>query len=253
MILRNLLEQQTHRLVLRRRLPKPFSETRLYVSSEGGLRYLGSSLDGVAPELMQLVSEFVQPGSVVWDIGANLGLFTFAAAVAAGTQGSVLAVEPDPWLVNLLHRSHGLGRNPPKATVDVLCAAVTDRLGVAVFNVARRSRATNYLADHGTTQTGGSRHRRLVTTVTLDALLEHAPSPDVLKIDVEAAEVLVLRGGPTVLRTCPVVVCEVAQNNSAQVERILRGSGYQFYDARLPSHLRRVLNSPPEELLALRG
>lgn len=102
MSLRHVLEQRTHRFVVPRRLPKPFSDTRLYVSSEGGLRYLGPSLDKLAPDLLRLVSDYVRPGSVVWDIGANLGLFTFAAAATAGLGGSVLAVEPDPWLVNLL-------------------------------------------------------------------------------------------------------------------------------------------------------
>ena len=47
------------------------------------------------PTLFAFVEEFVMPGASVWDIGANLGLLTFAAAHRAGPTGNVLAVEPD--------------------------------------------------------------------------------------------------------------------------------------------------------------
>ena len=140
MLLRSAAEQASHRIVFRRRLPSPFSGARMYVSSEGGLRYLRGSMAKVDPALLRLASEFVQPGDVVWDIGANLGLFSFAAAVMAGPAGHVLAVEPDTVLVRLLRRSAAVNRG--HAPVEVLPAAVAGGLSVARFHVARRNRAT---------------------------------------------------------------------------------------------------------------
>ncbi len=40
MSLRLAVEQASHRVIVRRRLPPPFGGARIYVSTEGGLRYL---------------------------------------------------------------------------------------------------------------------------------------------------------------------------------------------------------------------
>ena len=191
-MLRTMIEQTTHRIVIRRRLPSPFDAARIYSSSEGGLRYLRPRLDDVDPILLRLAAEVIRPGHVVWDIGANLGLFSLAASVAAGPGGHVLAVEPDAVLVGLLRRSAAV--NHGQSEVQVLPVAAADCLGVARFHIARRNRSTSHLDGFGTTQTGGVRTTELVPTVTLDWLASHFPLPDVIKIDVEAAEVKVLAG-----------------------------------------------------------
>lgn len=247
-VLRSILERTTHRLIVRRRLPRPFSAALIYASTEGGLRYLRPRMAGVDPTLLRLVEEVVQPGDVVWDIGANLGLFSFAAAVRAGPAGGVLAVEPDTVLVSLLRRS--AAANAGHAPVDVLSVAVADDLDVARFNIARRNRSTNYLDGFGTTQTGGVRATELVPVVTLDWLAERFPGPTVLKIDVEEAEVQVLTGGQRVLGGQPVVICEVAGHNSSAVHDLLRAHGYTCYDGDQPAGQRTPVPYAPPNTLA---
>jgi FkbM family methyltransferase len=226
--LRRAVERASHRVVVRRRLPPPFASARIYVSTEGGLRYLARAMAGVDPALLQLAAEVVQPGDTVWDIGANMGLFSFAAAVAAGPEGRVLAVEPDTELAGLLRRSaaEGAGRAP----VEVLPAAVSDDLSVARFHVARRNRATSHLAGFGSAMAGGVRSTQLVPTVTLDWLAARFPVPDVLKIDVEGAELAVLSGGAGVLARSPTVICEVCAQNADAVTGILASHRYTLYD-----------------------
>jgi FkbM family methyltransferase len=194
---RAFLEKLTHRLTFRRYLPRPFRPVRIYVSSEGGLRYLRPSMSSVDPDLLSLAAELVEPGDTVWDVGANIGLFSFAAAMAAGASGRVLALEPDTELVRLLRKS--AGTNHDIAPVEILPAALMDEVGVGRFHIARRNRSTSHLDGFGTSQTGGVRSTELVPTVTLDWLADHFPLPRVLKIDVEAAELAVLRGGERVL------------------------------------------------------
>ena len=166
-------------------------------------------MDRVDPVVLRLVAETVRPGDTVWDIGANVGLFSFAAAVAAGPDGRVLSVEADTVLVGLLRRSAAAGTR--HAPVEVLPAAVAEECGVARFCIAKRNRSTSHLDGFGTTQTGGIRATELVPTIALDWLASHFPPPDVIKIDVEGAEVGVLSGGPAVLRAHPRIICEVAK------------------------------------------
>jgi FkbM family methyltransferase len=230
-------------------MPPPFSGARIYVSTEGGLRYLARPMAETDPALLRLAAEFVRPGSTVWDIGANVGLFSFASAVAAGAGGRVLAVEPDPVMAGLLRRS--AAANSGHAPVEVLPAAISDELSVARFHVARRNRATDHLDGFGSGQGGGVRSTQLVLTVTLDWLAARFPAPDVIKIDVEKAELAVLVGGSRVLAQSPTIICEVAGQNTAAVWDLLNAHGYAILDGDLLPAQRTPLAAAPFNTLAI--
>ena len=249
MTLRSVLERTTHRVVVRRRLPPPFGKARIYVSTEGGLRYLKRDMSAVDPPLLRVAADVIKSGQVVWDVGANVGLFSFAAAAAAGPDGHVLAVEADTALVRLLRRSAAV--NHATETVQVLPAAVSDEVSVARFHVARRNRATSHLDGYGTAMAGGVRCTELVPTVTLDWLAARFPAPDVLKIDVEAAELAVLIGGAQMLEHVSTIICEVAAANANAVSNFLTSRGYVLYDVERPSGERVPVAMAPPNTLAL--
>ena len=152
-------------------------------------------MDAVDPVLMSLAKEFVQPGAIVWDVGANVGLFAFAAASLAGSGGRVVALEPDAWLVQLLRRSARRGSRRVGAGAGGAGGGRRDAgaRGRSAWPSVRR--AANYLAEYGTTQTGGTREDQTVVALTLD-WLSSTPCrlPSVIKIDVEGAELEVLEG-----------------------------------------------------------
>jgi FkbM family methyltransferase len=229
--IRFIAERLTHRFVIKRRLPSSFGRVPLFVSSEGGLCYLlRRSLEKVGPELLKMADEMVAAGDVVWDVGANVGLFTFAAAARAGPTGSVYAIEPDTWLVDLLRRSAMLEQEK-RGPVNIVPVAISDAVGVGRFHIANRARAANYLESCGSTQTGGARETQWVITVTLDWMLEQFRSPDVLKIDVEGAEDRVLRGSSKLLSSFrPRIICEVSRKNAKEVSEILHSFGYILFD-----------------------
>lgn len=251
-MIRSLLEALSRGRVLRRRLPAAHGGHTLYVSPDAAMKLWQRDLGAVDPLLLTMAAELVRPGMTVWDLGANIGLFSFAAAFAAGPSGRVLAVEADGWLAGLIERS---AREAPAghAPVEVLVAAVADEPGVAELCIARRGRAGNHLRKvAGSTQTGGTREVRQVAAVTLDTLLSRSPAPQVVKIDVEGAELLCLRGGGRLLAEIrPALFCEVTAENAGEAGALLRGHGYQLFDAASPPDRRQPLERAVWNTLAL--
>ncbi len=224
--------------VFRRRLPAEFGGAAVTVSPASGLRYLFRPMRSVDPGLLEMAKEFTRRDAVVWDVGANLGLFAFAAAHLAGSGGKVIAVEPDLWLVRLLRLS---ARRQPasSAPVTVVPCAIAASAGLRTFCIANRSRAANFLAGYGSSQTGGEAERQTVLTMTLDWLREQVPVPDVLKIDTEGAELEVLHGARNLFESArPVVLCEVSSERAAAVTEFLASFGYRLFDGELPAAAR---------------
>jgi FkbM family methyltransferase len=223
----------------------------MYLTPEAGLRYLlpGRALK-TDENLFKNAAETVKPGSVVWDVGANMGLFSFAAAGLAGADGRVYAFEPDTVMVRLLRRSARL--NPQAAPVEVIPCAVADDVSLARFHIAQRSRTSNALEGYGLSQSGGVREVETVLTVSLDWLAERLPPPDVLKVDVEGAELTVFRGGLKMLKAKrPVIVFELTRWNWDEESRILRDLGYTLYDSELPPGERKPLTQPTYNIIAI--
>lgn len=202
----------------------------MVVSPSGGLKYLFKRMARVDPLLIDLCEKHVSQGDVVWDIGANVGLFTLSAAACAGPSGRVVAFEPDCWLVQLLRRSARLQRD--SAPVDIVPSAVAESIGVRSFSLARRSRSANYLEGYGSSQTGGAVETHSVVAVSLDWIAGQFPSPNLIKIDVEGAEAEVIRGGMQILaESLPIVICEVSGESRSEVTKRLKSFGYRLVDA----------------------
>lgn len=250
-MIRRILELAGRRAVFKRRLPKQYGGCAFYASPEGGLRYWRPSMEKVDRTLLEAARETVRPGDVVWDIGANVGLFSFVAAGLAGVRGHVYAIEPDTYLVGLLRRSAAL-RNPGAATLHVLPVAAGGALAFRCFMIASRARSANFLEGYGTTQTGGVRESQTVVTVPLTWLATQLPLPDVLKIDAEGAEAEILRDGIGLLRQRrPRLICEVSGENQEEVTKILRDCRYTIFDGAQSRDERRPVGAAPWCTLAI--
>jgi FkbM family methyltransferase len=250
-MLRAIAERLSRGRSFRYRLPRMYGGCRMYLTPEAGLRYwLPRRALRVDENLLSSATEMVKPGDVVWDVGANMGLLTFAAAGVAGPNGHVFALEPDVVMVRLLRRSARL--NPGSAPVEVISCAVSESVSLARFNIAMRSRSSNYLEGFGMSQTGGIRETETVLKVTLDWLADKIAMPDVVKIDVEGAELDVLRGAVRMLRACrPILIFELAAANWEKVSRLLAELNYTLYDSDQPASHRQPLSRPSYNVLAM--
>ena len=251
--LRELAERLSRGIVLSRRLPREFGSLRVYVSPEGGgLKYWRWNLGSIDPGLLRAVALLVRVGSVVWDIGANMGLFTFSAAQRAGPSGSVLGIEPDVDNVRLLNRTR-YGLPVTCGRVEILPVAVNGaERGFARLAISGRARASNAMMDFGSSQMGVVREVRVVPTFRLDDLLKDFPGPSVVKVDVEGAELEVLSGGAQLLqRFRPELVLEVSRASSERVATLLGNFGYEFFDGEAAKPFERSVGSPPWSCLAI--
>jgi len=187
-----------------------------------------------------MAEEMVKPNAVVWDVGANVGLFSICAAARSGRSGLVVAIEPDFWLASLINRTARRleADHCNCAPVEVLCASISDSNRIARLAIAQRARASNYLVEAvGSTEAKGARCLQPTISLTLDFLLDYFPPPTTLKIDVETHEVGVLKGAARLLREArPTIWCEVSAPNSDEVTALLHDAQYKLYGAQVQPH-----------------
>lgn len=213
---RSLIEKIFRGRKIKRRLP---NGVLIYLSPDSQLKYLGRKFD---EDLKKIAAERISSDSVVWDVGANCGVFSFSSSAAK----SIVSVEADPFLSNLIQESIIINDLP----VVLVSAAAYSESGIAEFSIAKRGRASNHLsAVAGRSQTGGERYRILVPTITLDMLLDKVPAPTFIKIDVEGAEVNVLKGATRILSEFrPTLYLETVAETHAECARILEENGYEL-------------------------
>ena len=161
-----------------------------------------------------LLRELVRPGDVCVDVGAAGGAHLFVMAQQAGRWGRIVGVEPRPGSSRVLERLVRLAGLDARVSLHQL--ALTDRPGTIELRVPvvpTRAHLDGSTQDvRRTAAFARLPHRRIeVETCTLDALMaaEGLERLDVLKCDVEGAELLVLAGASGVLREMrPIVIIE---------------------------------------------
>jgi FkbM family methyltransferase len=176
----------------------------------------------------------VTPGMIVFDVGANIGIHTVQLARRVGTQGKVVAFEPEPENLELLHES--LAINGVKDWVIVVGQAVDSKTGEATFYRDHVTLATGSLVPKPGGNTQGHEYGgkppelTKMPTVTIDDFLAEHPQlvPSLVKIDVEGAEARVLRGMNRTLQTHhPRMILDSFEPEAAD---LLFETGYTLHD-----------------------
>ena len=153
------------------------------------------------PWTVTWLEECVGSGDVVYDIGANVGPYALIAAGLVGPTGTVVAFEPAP--STLASLSANLVANSAENVV-VMPHALSDQSGEMVLSLSSMDAGAgvHYLGDspRGPYGTKAIARQRVVAW-RLDELVgvTSLPKPSHIKIDVDGAELDVLRGAGALL------------------------------------------------------
>ncbi len=179
--------------------------------------------DRYEPAETAFVERMLEPGACAIDLGANLGYFTMLMAQRVGADGHVYAFEPVPRNAELLERSRA--ENKFEERITVTRAAVADAAGTVKMIVPLHTINWGgpYIDDK---ETLPPQHEHVsVPAVRLDDVSLRHPVR-FIKLDIEGAELLALRGARQLLQhDRPVVMCEC---NPPQLQNVSHATPQEF-------------------------
>jgi FkbM family methyltransferase len=200
-------------------------------------------IQGYEPATLKVWISLSRDANVVFDVGANFGLFGLLSK-AVNSTSKVTCFEP------LTRNSNLISKNSALNTFDleVVQAAVSNKQGSFTFYDMNDHDNTigsfdkDFVLSH-------RHHKELipteVKTITIDAYADDTKlsSLDLLKIDVEGHEISVIDGArKTIAKFAPAIILEVSGEQGQQIEELLLSihAGYQFYAIHEEKGLTRV-------------
>lgn len=144
--------------------------------------YLASMRDGNRERYMaELFVDAAEPGGVVLDVGACLGVFALLAARRVGAEGRVYAFEPNPRSYDYLVRN--IAANGFEDRVEAVPKAVAGRPGRVAFflNEVEESSSSLHPPEARSSRT-------VVDAVPIDSVIPPEARVKAIKLDVEGAE-----------------------------------------------------------------
>lgn len=155
---------------------------------------------------MAMLRESLGPGKTFVDVGANFGVYSL---VLAKTGARVLAIEPNPNSVKRLRKNIAMSR----AAIEVYPVACGSKVGkLPLFVAPENNTGMSSLSYQNASGAGTVGEEDMVSVLPLDVIL-HGTRADAIKIDVEGAELEVLKGARKTLETWhPRLVIEIIEN-----------------------------------------
>lgn len=199
-------------------------------------QYRADSFASKEPETLEWIDK-IPLNSVIWDIGANVGLYSIYAAKKRNC--TVFAFEPSVFNLELLARNIFL--NDLTELINIIPVALNDNLKISHMRMTSTDwggALSTFEKDFGW---DGKSIKQAFDFKTLGISMEDAveklsiPLPDYIKIDVDGIEHLILAGGPQVLKSIKGILIEINDNfheQSDQCEKILKDAGLVLAEKR---------------------
>jgi FkbM family methyltransferase len=203
---------------------------------------------GYEPAETDFIEKNLRAGDCFVDIGANAGWYTLIAAKTVGASGAVYSFEPDERNLAKLNKNV---KDGAFSNVTVVPKAVSDRSGKQKMFMRNNSTMASSFYDplqdpdkfiepyHGAEKEKTSVEEVEIATITLDDYFREGRPIDMIKMDVEGAEPLVVKGAKRVFAAnrdikivsefCPAVI-EATGGNAEEYLRTLIDMGFSLYE-----------------------
>ena len=188
------------------------------------------------PETLEWIDR-MQQGTVLWDVGANVGTYTVYAAVAR--QAKVVAFEPSVFNLEFLARN--INNNDIVDWVTIVPVPLSDCTKINEMRLSS-SEWGGALSTFGETYDGNGDPLVQIFGYKMPGLtmddakkLFSLAQPEFIKIDVDGIEALILAGGEKVLAGARSVLIEINDNFESQAvncELILKRQGFTLKEKR---------------------
>jgi len=133
------------------------------------------------PSTTKLIKNEVKEGMVVFDMGANIGLYSLLCSRLVGKSGYVYAFEPEPYLVDVINENIKLNQI---TNVKVFPYAISNKIGNAKFGINKSQDGDNRLESKIINDEIIN-----VETITIDYFCEkYNLKPDFIKMDIQGSE-----------------------------------------------------------------
>lgn len=186
---------------------------------------------------MDNFKKLISEGDTVFELGAHIGYISVYFSQLAGTSGKVFVFEPG--VNNLPYVRENIANSKIK-NVQLVEKAVSDNNGTATFYLENITGQSNSLVKdyrvtkkiHSKTFVEMKKNEVQVETIRIDDFVQmnNISRIDFIKIDIEGAEYLAIKGMPNVLATLkPTMMIEVTENHEA-LFNLLKDNGYFFID-----------------------
>lgn len=194
------------------------------------------SFSSKEPETLEWIDGFAA-GSVLWDVGANVGLYSCYAARRRGCR--VFAFEPSVFNLELLARN--IWNNALCELVTIVPLPLSDNLANSTLNMSSTEWGGAMSTFDQTYTHDGSSLNKIFEFRTVGVSMDDAaqllriPPPDYLKMDVDGIEHLILKGGAAVLRSVKGVLIEINEEfakQAADSSRYLVDAGLELKEKR---------------------
>ena len=217
-----------------------FKDSHPYIESDGRkFYYMPESRGGCVhvlndayeKRISEIIGKYIKDDSIIFDVGSNFGFFTMQASKKA-TKGKIYAFEPVPESFGYLERNIKI--NNLENHVTGIWAAVSDKQGT--IRITTNKFGGNHILNR--IRSGSAKNTAIVKSMTIDSFCakNKINRLDLLKCDVEGAELMVLRGAKSMIKRCmPIIILEIQENWAmrfgyapSEIFDLLKDLGYNY-------------------------